>query len=141
MKKQYCTYEISYDLKELGFDEPCMAVYYPNSAWYQYSKKLGIRNSEKNNQTFLCTSPMWQQAIDFIREKYNYEIQICFKHQDGPKVDRLKSDYYDINIYHLYAGDAWKIYNFSEISNDFKYAREFSILKAIEIIKIINEKS
>jgi len=140
MKKQYCTYEISYDLKELGFDDPCMAVYYPNSVWYQYSKKLGIRNSEKGDKTFICTSPMWQQSIDFIREKYNYDIQICFKHQDGTKGDGKKSDYYDINIYQLSGGEIWKIYNFSEISNDFKYAREFSILKAIEIIKIIKHK-
>ena len=74
-------------------------------------------------------------VIDWFREKYNLDVQITFKHVDGFKVEGINSVYYDIEIYYLMGGDAIKKYNFRDISDDYHYAREQAILKAIELCK------
>ena len=89
MKNQFCSYEIAKQLKELGFDEKCIASYYTNikennTAKYDVRKKLNasfdynafideddsgyIRNSDKE---YYISAPLWQQVIDWFREKYN----------------------------------------------------------------------
>ena len=90
---------------------------------------LPINNIEKRIEYSL--------VIDWFRKKYHYDIHITFKHTDTYKVEGINSVYYDIEIYHLLGGDAFKIYKFSGISDDYHIAREEGILKAI---KLINEK-
>jgi len=70
MKKEFNPYEQALALKELGFDEPCFAVY--------IDKTLIIEDDwlySTNQDTFIessnFTAPLYQQAFRFFRQKHN----------------------------------------------------------------------
>lgn len=151
MNKQFVTYEIALAVKELGFDEECLA-YYSKEAIYRdkdYNKTNFVLLSAKkrgelvghgsirnylfqwlldNNRTYgelhtlsqSVTAPLWQQVIDWFREKYNYFIYII--HREGKYGWKI-----DSNI--CYEDFSAIIYS------TYEEAREAAILKAIEIIK------
>ena len=67
MKNEFCTYEQSVALKELGFDEPCLANYLdsdPDTLFYN-SNKFGK-----------ISAPLIQQAFRFFRENYGFYFTI-----------------------------------------------------------------
>lgn len=81
MKKQFVTYEIAKQLKELGFDEECFGYYHVNEG---YTKGYAFCYSE-NTRTSDCSvlAPLWQQVIDFIWEKYHILINTYqISHED-----------------------------------------------------------
>ena len=88
MNKEFCTYEQSLALKELGFDEPCFAT-------YNMDKKVS-RNPSHNMEDLpiegqpyywnnskihkdVVTAPLKQQAFRFLREKYELFVLIGVK--------------------------------------------------------------
>ena len=71
IKEQFVTYEIALKLKELGFNEECLAYYHDKSEPYL------CRYLDSNNGAFNincrhvlfdtdCTAPLWQQAQSFL---------------------------------------------------------------------------
>ena len=86
MEKQFIPYELALELKKLGFNEECFGC-------YAERKELIIRigdyrsfsnnnlegniianfNDYKNNT---ISSPLWQQAFDWFRDKYNLHSYI-----------------------------------------------------------------
>ena len=82
MKKEFCTYEQSLALKELGFDELCFGRYY-----YTESYPMLNPQSEETELVFefgqyikqteaTILSPLYQQAFRWFREKYTLEPEI-----------------------------------------------------------------
>lgn len=67
MEKEFVPYEQALALKELGFDEPCLA-------WHN-SKRLFINNYDNCNSKmpfeYCCSLPLKQQVFRWFREKYN----------------------------------------------------------------------
>lgn len=149
MKKQFCTYEISKTLKELGFDEECLTYYSPSpspphnwnlqaiistTVWDEESQNdshkqnfTGYRNSVGLH--FILKSVMaslWQQATAFFREEYNLDIVI--KPWTG-----------DIKGSKTYAGDitifGTNKYIKCRREDSYYKAREQAILKVIELCK------
>ena len=137
MKEQFVTYEITLKLKELGFNEECLAAFSDDE--YHDLLHLCENHTEGNftieSSRYRIKAPLWQQAIDWFLKKKHLYIDITFKEVKGPKIEGINSVYFDIEIYSIFGGDAWKKYRFSEISDDYYYAREQAILKAIEICK------
>ena len=80
MKKEFIPYEEALALKELGFDEPCLAIY------EHKSKKLLPRsnlipdwfNKIDDNTGFewKMSAPLYQQAFRWFREKYEFTYSI-----------------------------------------------------------------
>ncbi len=65
MKKEFVTYEIGLELKNLGFDEPCLAGYSTSTEKLEYySRPLVTKDS------FTVDAPTYSQAFSFFREKY-----------------------------------------------------------------------
>ena len=71
--KDFITYELALELKQLGFAEPCFAWYdseYQDIPYYDHAN-----NSDGwlfgNN----CSAPSYSQAFRFFREKFGYN---CF---------------------------------------------------------------
>lgn len=156
MQEQFVTYEISLKLKELGFDEECLASYYTDdernyskNGEYDVRKKLSssidfdpfkndfdnfYKNSDKD---YYVAAPLWQQVIDWFRKEYDMFIQI------NP------NNYFDtfVNSYSYEA--KCKVYknkeldgtvvvrdtNNSHLFYSSEEAREQAILKAIELCK------
>lgn len=76
MKEQFCTYEISLKLKELGFDEPCLG-YYEVSNYLEFGFRLRFIEHEDSNPSKQpsnkdCLAPLWQQAITWLFKKLDF---------------------------------------------------------------------
>lgn len=127
MKEQFVTYEIAQKLKDLGFNKECLA---------HYKTTLGFDNVEfnicKSNynsgkyvsipEDFHVDAPLWQQVIDWFREKFKYHIEI-----QSPDYQNENDFYWTIHV-------VKKIGVFGDGSSDNYYeAREQAILKAIEL--------
>lgn len=115
-EKQFVTYEIALALKELEFDEECLA-------WYAHEKCFSsdyIFLQYREDLEF-AFAPLWQQAIDWLREKKKIHIGISL-YYDGYSID---------------------VRNFNNDTSfctngeilEFHKAREQAILKAIELCK------
>jgi hypothetical protein len=71
MEKEFAPYEPSSELKELGFDEPCLDFYDDNKELFynhENKEKIHIGDSVK--------APLYQQAFRFFREKYQIDSWI-----------------------------------------------------------------
>lgn len=136
MKEQFCSYEISLKLKELGFDEGCLAKYCrynPNDEIEIFSQTQNFfkgyfevcfnRDYKKEEK---IAAPLWQQAIDWFRKEYDLHIVLTV----NPYSERDT-----VNGYKIYDGkkELRCIVNNETQSLDYYYSREQAILKAIEL--------
>jgi len=73
MEKEFVPYELALRMKQLGFDEPCIAIYSnanPKTGYYtlkKYRLKLIKQASQKDKGV---KAPLYQQAFRWFREKY-----------------------------------------------------------------------
>jgi hypothetical protein len=121
MKHLFCTYEISLKLKELGFDEKCLA-------FYGVLKELKVEvtnNSEPNieRRSFIA-APLYQQAIQFLfdRLEFDYPQLEIVLNSDGSGCWRQDKDCYQET----------RLTNKVDTSFD---TLEEAIVKAIEVLK------
>jgi hypothetical protein len=72
MKNEFVIYEQALALKELGFDEPCLAFYSPKEELYPVFQEPS-KGPYFNNGSFIETLrvPLYQQAFRWFREKHN----------------------------------------------------------------------
>lgn len=75
MKKEFVPYEQALTLKELGFDEPCIARWIVTDIRDGGEVKLEIWNDEDTEYEVKSSTkaPLFQQAFTWFREKYNIE--------------------------------------------------------------------
>jgi hypothetical protein len=91
MEDLFAPYQESLDLKELGFDEECLAFYNstlktPNELLYpQYGGEVGNWNVENH----LISAPIYQQAFRWFREKYDLFISITH-YENGYSINDLR---------------------------------------------------
>lgn len=126
MEKEFVPYEIALKLKELGFDGEVIATFdtskdhkldifafsVPNKGIFEEGFKKG----------WCIKAPLWQQAIDWFREKYNLYLSV-------------EANFSNKRWYFV-TGTMWE-YNSGGLFDDFKTyekAREQAILKAINLI-------
>ena len=70
MEKEFVNYELALELKELGFDEPCICGYSTSNEKLEiYSRFLVTKDS------FTIDAPTFQQAFRWFREKYELNFQ------------------------------------------------------------------
>ena len=74
MNKEFCTYKQALTLKELGFNEPCLAQYKKYEVG-EAKLDIGFSKNELIMQfhklSKFCTAPLYQQAFRWFREKYD----------------------------------------------------------------------
>jgi hypothetical protein len=81
MEKEFVPYKQALALKELGFDESCIAIYSnanPKTGYYtlkKYRLKLIKQASQKDKGV---KAPLYQQAFRWFREKYGYLHHITY---------------------------------------------------------------
>lgn len=155
IEKQFVTYKIALKLKELGFNEECLAFSYIDKQirwYYEEWDKLStsnfgfIRNSiideygrfeedEFGNIEEIVAIPLYSQVIDWFREKHNIHIEIELTdntmqfYYQYCIVDSKNREHHDEDM----IDQATRIYNYNEKFNTFYEAREQAILKAIEL--------
>jgi hypothetical protein len=72
MNKEFVPYQQSLDMKELGFDEICIATYDED----EYFEFLDFEQSYYTIPSKLIQAPLYQQAFRWFREKYNISYSI-----------------------------------------------------------------
>ena len=90
MEKEFIPYEQALNLKELGFDEQCLAL-------YDLDGKITIefvnwKNAKNRKSNYLIATPLYQQAFRFFREEYKLSCSIEL-------TDNSRHYYYDFTIY------------------------------------------
>ena len=132
MKKEFVTYEIDLKLKELGFDEECIGVFDRNGKisgidFIDISNLQGI-NYSCISHNYPILAPLYQQAIDWIREKYNISLEIF-------TLSYHNSIQYCFNIKKLEDTTISVLHKGNIYYPSYYEAREQGILKAIELVE------
>ena len=75
MKKEFIPYEQALELRQLGFDEECLASYICHKeVRFDIQEQSGIRWHSVKNSEFEggehCAIPLYQQAFRWFREKH-----------------------------------------------------------------------
>ena len=155
MKELFLEYEDALALKELGFDEPCLAGFFhyvsdnPEKARQLLTPKDSIFGENymfKNSVDFIeqlsmavnhhpicnknCSAPLYQQAFKFFREKYNLHSYITC----SCTVNEILS--YDWVIHKLMNNGKNKDENFiTDYEQTFKKAELECLKKLIKLAK------
>lgn len=88
MKKDFVSYEQALELKELGFNEPCLGKFVllvkgDTVPHFQYNNRRNEAESIDEgmwynhnglNLDYVCSAPTLSQAFRFFREKYNLHV-------------------------------------------------------------------
>jgi len=69
MIKEFVSYELALEIKQLGFDEPCFAVY-ENKKWFLVEVKNEM-SYESCLKLDVFPAPTFSQCFRWFREKYN----------------------------------------------------------------------
>lgn len=115
MDKQFIPYEQSLELKELGLIEPCFGFY------DDYNVPIGGSYPCLGNNR----ATLWQQAFDWFREVYGYEISIVKRTPTSYKFEISKL---------VTEGDDYFFNDFS--FSTFQEARFACLNKLIELAKL-----
>ena len=119
MEKDFVPYEEALALKELGFDEPCFAVYFNTTQQLYFDK-----NINEFNKDVRTLAPTFSQAFRWFREQYWYtalilcdSFQIVMQLSTSKTLDSKTGEYianYSTQTYHKEEG--LKSYDESELA-------------------------
>lgn len=70
IEEQFLPQELSFELARLGFNYPCLAKFKDNGELVLLSKPT------INIETFPICAPLWQQAFEWLSEKYGLDVLI-----------------------------------------------------------------
>jgi len=74
MVKEFVSYELSMELKELGFNEPCFGGYFTAYDRVNGNPITSVSICETKRQDMYhgqnCSAPLWQQAFRWFRDKH-----------------------------------------------------------------------
>ena len=89
MRAEFIPYEQALALKELGFDEPCLAF-----RDFGYSLEIGDITKNSSWSSEIISVPLYQQTFRWFREKYNLRGFIGFR----PNVKQFDCHIYDMSL-------------------------------------------
>ena len=122
MQKEFIPYEQALELKELGYDEECLAWYNNRDIFIQESNNNRFITLQKN-----CSAPLYQQAFRWFREKYNLlaDVTIDANRRNDIKRWMYSVVYLDKNTY-SHSKETYSTYEEAELA---------CLKKLIEIVK------
>lgn len=127
MEKEFVSYEIALELKQLGFDEPCLDCY------HIYGKRWEMRLNKQSTIEGACLAPTFSQAFRFFREKFNWQASI-----EATKDQNSRELGYNYWIWNSETGEEYNTMPQNCPSGDweFKTYEEAEIACLIKLIKI-----
>ena len=100
------------------------------------AKERGFKNGiHYNGMGEYFTNTTQSLLQKWLREKHQLSVCIDFRDTDGRKVEGINQVYYDVMIYRLSGGDAWKKIKMSEISDNYEEALEKGLQEALKLIE------
>lgn len=136
LDKIFVSSYIAIKLKELGFDEECLAYYHNHVELDLVKNNNFTKNSEQNLYHGDCAAPTWEQVIDWLESNYSINISI------NPSVEVFEGSLtvmsisgYSFIIKSLKQDTDLNDYFHSECFKTKEEARKEAILKIINIIE------
>lgn len=132
MEKEFVSYEIALELKQLGFDEPCLFAYYGKSDISNFKESDHVLCGDRHNTSFQkdgrVSAPLYQQVFRWFREKYELDSYIIPSQLEIKKV-------YDFYIW--FTNKEGERDLFIGMNNEYTYeeAELECLLKLIEFVK------
>lgn len=127
MEKHFATYNQSLALKELGFDEPCIATYTEGAIGKGNELQWFISPLEGVNKDFtFVAAPIKSQVFEWFRDKH----KLCGFALD---IDKINCYYYGIS--ELFSGETIEDTSEGPYNNTFEESESACIDKLIEIVK------
>lgn len=128
MEKEFIPYKWALELKELEFDEPCLAFYWITGKFYitaEYHNYVGFhKQNQLGDYNYDSTSaPTFSQAFRFFREKYGIFIMVE-KDAIGDYYGVKRNDDYPFNYYEI-----------TKTCESYEEAELECLKKLIEIVK------
>ena len=142
MNKEFVSYEIALALKELGFDEPCMAIYYSKDKSFSWHHHKDHTNDEPalDSGEFNISAPLYQQAFRWFREKYGLYCNFVSEfYSDGINFNWQVMWYIpkeEWTEFHVANGTYWYGDN-----NEFPTQEEAELACLIKLIEIAKSKN
>lgn len=102
MEDQFVPYELAVKLKELGFNEECLARYCVVTEWEKPTGEVRLQISSDcpNNHKTLFKAPLWQQAFtSLLRNLKNRELIVALEF-DG-----------EVTLWEVITEDTYETYN------------------------------
>ena len=136
MKKEFVSYEIALELKQLGFNEPCIAFYNGRFLDFKIWNDDGCESSQINVNMDVgqCpNAPTFSQAFRFFREQFNWQASI-----EATKDQHSRELGYNYFIWNSETGLEYHTMPMNKPSGDweFKTYEEAEIACLIKLIKI-----
>jgi hypothetical protein len=105
MNKEFIPYEQALELKELGYDEECLAYYHQDERLEVDS--LGIKRNHYRGKLGVL-APLYQQAFRWFREKYGLDYEITYAGKKG--------EYHAFSVEYIYGnnGNSPSIFSYEE---------------------------
>jgi hypothetical protein len=71
LREQFVTKEVAQQLRDVGYSEDCFG-------YYQNAELIinALSNYELDKHNLGISAPLWQQVIDWLREKHDLHIEI-----------------------------------------------------------------
>ena len=113
MEKEFVPYELSVKLKSLGFDEPCMSVYYGDVEDIQFT--LNVRETQYYAQKGYkdgVLAPTFSQAFRWFREKYGMYSHI----KTSGKISVLEFTWVSNGKYGFFSKNGFETYEEAELA-------------------------
>ena len=128
MEKEFVNYDIALEMKQIGFDEPCFAVY-ENKKWFLVEVKNEM-SYESCLKLDVFPAPTFSQCFRFFREKYKL-------HQN---TEQYYGEKFYFNIKDMVHPRRWDEYPVKKLnafneSDSQEEAELAAIVKLIEIVK------
>ena len=92
------------------------------------SKDNLITVSDSYYYLWMCELQKW------LREEHNISVCVGFRHTDTKIIEGINNVYYDVNIYEIEGGDAYKKIKLSEIRYDYEQALEKGLQEALKFL-------
>ena len=135
MEKEFVSYEIALKLKELGFDEPCIAYYFNRYGDVELFSEFVIDHSKMvfyTHSEYETIAPLWQQCVDWLETK-GYYINITRVFQWSPLPIEFLGWCIHIGTENPEEQLECNLYYVSHYYPTKQEAREQAILKCIEL--------
>ena len=138
MEKYFVTYPQALALRDLGFDEPCIAIYYSKDKSFSWHHHIDHTNNEPALESgeFNISAPLKSQVFDWFREQYNIQSAIKFnrkKYFFEIHFEKLANgENPPVMVWHLV--DSWLGLNL-KLFKTYEEAESACIDKLIEIIQ------
>jgi len=124
IKPTYITFEQAKLFKEKGFDEETDTYFlekdniqFSNISWGITQRKRLINSDFKEHNINSCSRPEQWQVLEWLLLNHRLDIIVKYPESKTNRVEGINSVYYDLEIYKLDGGDAWKLYRFKQCSD------------------------